>query len=612
VASATQALAERFPADARLALFSDNLASTCEAFRATRLGETLCGAEFTPLLEELKRLDRSTPLFLRPAFGLDWSDLAEVAGPGGLAVFPLADGSMGTAIIFADGDPGQPASQLLIAASRYFTEKGFRPKELRHQGDRMTLFEPPAADKTTPKTARVSFVASGLCGIANSQAAAEAILSLTREGSLATEPAFTKSLGSVDKGPQRASDATFFLRPIELWELARSSDPKRAQAEAEKAQKPKKQPPEGDAKAADEKTEEPDPIETSRRLGLGGVQVVAGQLRFAAAEPCEWELVAQLAVPGPYEGALRMLELKPEPFAGPPPWLAADVTRVWRWRWDFAEAMKGFGNLFDEANQPGPDGAGLFEDMLDGLRDDPEGVMVDLRHDLFEHLGPDMLFASDERGARTESQPDGERTLYLAAVRDAAVVEDALARFYKGDDRVEHTRVGAFDVWTVPEGSSLFVEGESDSVVTVRALAVGGRQLFFGTDVDMLKGAIEMADDSPRLRDDGSWSRLLAWITGQAGPNLALWALTRLDCALAPSYTLATKNDPKAVDDLASSLWRVLLFGSVDRKTDAPYAIVPAFDRLRAALPRAGAFVSKSDGGWAIRLGALASETSDQ
>ena len=307
-----------------------------------------------------------------------------------------------------------------------------------------------------------------------------------------------------------------------------------------------------------------------------------------------------------------MLELRPGPFAGPPAWLAADVTSVWRWRWDFAEAMKGFGNLFDEANEPGPDGAGLFEDMLDGLRDDPEGVMVDLRRDVFEHLGPDMLFASDERGARSESQPDGERTLYLAAVRDAAIVADALARFYKGDERVEHSRVADFDVWAVPEGSSLFVEGESDSVVTVRVLAVGQRQLFFGTDVDMLTGALKLAEPGPRLRDDAGWARLLAWINGQAGPNLALWALTRLDHALAPSYKLGTKNDPEAVDDLASSLWRVLLFGTSERKPDLPYSAVPAFDRLRTALPQAGALVSQSDGGWTVRLGALAPTANSQ
>ena len=166
-------------------------------------------------------------MFLRPAFGLDWSDLAEVAVPGGLVVFPTADGSMGVAIVFAGAGPDSKPLSLLTAAGRYFAQKGFRAKEVRRASGQLTVFEPPAAEKS--KAPRVSFVAEGFCGIANSHAAVDTILNVNRERSLATEPTLKNSLATLAAGePVRGSDATFFIRPLELWELARRSDATRA------------------------------------------------------------------------------------------------------------------------------------------------------------------------------------------------------------------------------------------------------------------------------------------------------------------------------------------------------------------------------------------------
>ncbi len=289
----------------------------------------------------------------------------------------------------------------------------------------------------------------------------------------------------------------------------------------------------------------------------------------------------------------------------PPKWVRADAVSVATWRWNFAQAIEGYGSLFDEANEPGSDGQGLFDDMLDGLRDDPEGVQVDLRGDLFQRTADDALRITLPKAAGADKK-SGEPWVFVVGLRDEKTAKTALTRFYKNDKRVQHAVKGSYDVWTVGPGASLFVEGESDSVVSVRALAVGRNQLMFGTDEALLEPAMQGKLSGTSLYDDAGWKALLGWINKQPNDATAVEGLLRLAERLEPAYiSAAIKPQPKDDDGLGARLWRLLLFGT--NEGDAlPWAAVPKFDRVRDALPQAAATVSQTEEGWLIRVGALA------
>jgi hypothetical protein len=596
-------VARHAPADACLALVSGDVGQTCEAFQRTRLGETFCGPDFTPLIDELRRRGMAGPLYLRPAVGFDWSDLAKVHDAGALVVFPLAEDKLGMAWIFSAATPSA-APELLAVSQRYFAAQKFRRTTARHKAARLIVLQPARDDST--ENPRVLFVGADFYGIANSPEAADAVLNLAADRSLAAGELWRESQTAAGTAAaSNAGDATVIVRPMELWELVRrDAERKKPPEEAGSADaKPAAKP--GDK----DKKEEPkrDPLASSRHLGFGGVQALAGRVSFPAEDSLDWQLQLQLVAPRPFDKALRMLELQQGPMPELPDWVGADVTSASFWRWNFPLAMRGFGNLFDEANEPGPDGVGLFEDMLDGLRDDPEGVRVDLRREVFEHLGPELFNVTDRRGPRTEELPEGDRSLYVARVRDVEHVTGALTRFYRGDDRVRHSQSGNYKVWTVPEGASLFVEGESDSVVSVRALAIGEGRMLFGTDVDMLHAALAASPDSPRLKDDAAWSGLWNAMRERHGEQGALWALTRLDQVMEPAYRRATSGEKKETDDdgLLAALWRIVLFGTADKEADVPSAAAPPFDRLRASLPAAGTTISQAESGFSIHTGAL-------
>jgi hypothetical protein len=588
--------ARHAPANTCLAVVARDVGQTCEAFQRTRLGESLCGPDFSPLIEELRRRRLAGPLHLRPAVGFDWSDLTKVRDAGGLFVFPLADAKLGLAWIFSGAAPST-TPELLAAAQRYFAEQGFRRSTARHKAAELIVLTPPG--DAAGESPRVLFVARDFYGIANSPQAAEVVLGVVSERSLAGDELWRESQASGDAAAApSAGETTLIIRPLELWELARADAERRKPAETNQP---------NSEKVADDDKPKPDPLASSRQLGFGGVRAMAGRASFPAEDNLDWQLQVNLIAPRPFDKALRMLEMPQGPLPELPDWIGADATGASFWRWNFPAAMKGFGNVFDEANEPGPDGVGLFEDMLDGLRDDPEGVQVDLRRDVFANLGPELWSVTDRRGPRTEQLPHGDRSLYVAGVRDVERVSDALARFYRGDERVRHARSGNYQVWTVAEGESLFVEGESDSVVSVRALALGEGRMLFGTDVDMLEAALNASPEGPRLKDDAGWSRLWNSMKERAGGAGSLWGLSRLDQIMEPAYQRATSSEKNEDDGLLAALWRILLYGTADKEADVPYAAAPQFDRLRSALPPAGTAMSQAEDGLSLTTGALRS-----
>ncbi len=612
--------AARLPAKTCLAVFSGDVAQTCEAFQKTRLGATLCGPEFKPLIAELARLERASPMRIRPTFGFDWSDLAGVHDPGGLAIFPLPDGSMGVAWLFVSAEANAAAGACVVAAEGYFKQQGYRSTTVQRTAGTLTLWQPPATRSSD--SPRVLFVAKGFYGVANSQGAADALLNVTADQSLAAEASFKKVLPTLSDGTSPgAADVSFFVQPFGLGELVQrsdssSKDPKLkeqpiAKGKVEKIAK-KDQLEMKDKKSKKDKKGKKDKVDASdhdglaaaRRLGWDGLQSLAGRVHFNAAEPCEWQIQATLLAPRPYRGAMRMLELESGPLGDLPSWIPAHCTRVGSWRWDFPRAMKGFGNLFDEANQPGLDGEGLFEDMLDGLRDDAEGVQVDLRRDVFAHLGPNVLRVTGGGQPGTDEESRDRPWLIILGVRDTKAVLDALTRFYKGDKRVQHANSGKYDVWTSGEGASLFVEGESDSVVNVRALAIGQGQLLFSTDIDLLNLAIHPQPGGPTLPNDPAWTRLLDWLKRQESERTAVRSLMRLDGFLEPSYQSATTKASDDAEDPVAGLWRLLLFGTTEASAGLPYSAAPKFDSLRAGLPPSAWIMSQTDDGWSIHFGA--------
>jgi len=568
-------VADHLPATASLVLYSGDIGATCAEFQETRLGGVLAGDAFRPLVDRLRKDHQGGPLNLQPIFGFDWRELQTVHQGAALIVFPLQDGAAARACVFAGEASQDPAAPLPVAMA-YFNSRGYVPSESSRGEFVVTTFNPQATAKD--ETSRVLFSGPGLYGVADSLAAADVLLAVKAADALSASGLWKQATRQTGT-PARPGDLRTLVRPFELWEQSRRATPPSEKAE-------------------ETYPDVPDSLASSRQVGFDGITAVVGHVTFPASAGRDWQISARVVTNQPYGKAMRLFELRPGAVPEIPDFIRSEVTSASFWRWDFPLAMQGFGSMFDEANEPGPDGVGLFEDMLDGLRDDPEGVRVDLRREVFANLGPEIWSVTDRAGPKTEDQPHGDRVLYQTVVREQAKVADALKRFYAGDDRVAYQRAGEFDLWTVPAGASLFVEGESESVISVRALALGEGKLLFSTDPDQLREALNGAAGKP-LKDDLAWRGL--WQSAGEG-EAGLWGLAKLDETMAPEYAAATQ--PELAEDASAmaAMWRVLLFGAFDKQNAPPVDVVPAFDQVQPGLSRTGTRIVPVDGGLEVTI----------
>jgi hypothetical protein len=562
-------LIEHLPTNASMVLATRNVGATCAAFQRTELGAEVCGPNFEPLVAELRKRDRGGPLHLRPWSGFDWTELAMCQSPAALAAFPLKGGNAGVVWLFADSADRQA---LFTSTNGYFAKKKWLARKGAVGDASTTTYSPPAK---APGRPLIWFETKSYYGIADSAAAVDVVVTMSAKMSLATTPT-GEHLAA--KGEEQ-DGGRFFVQPLALWQSLTLPPPGK-------------------------KLPLRDPVRVADRLGFGGIQSISGTLLLDPEDGGAWELEGELVVPKPYKRVLKALELIPGPPVPLPNWVDGSAKSVIKWRWDFRLGMEAMGHFFDESVEPGPDGEGLFNQILDGLRDDPEGPMVDLRKSLFNRLGPEVIAIKqdvDDAGKPIEQQ------LFVATCREQDKVVKLLTDFYKGDKLVTASKVGDFHLWTVEPGGNLFVAGEGKSSLSLRAVAVGAGYIWMATEPTLLLDAIKAhaaGEAGKPLVKTKLWEEYEEWLAKRAIKGTALDSWEK-PLAWANAYEAArAPAKPKMRDTLSTQVWMFLLFGSADRAIDHPYKAAPAFAKWGDHLPPVARLMSESKGGWSVVVGA--------
>jgi hypothetical protein len=566
------------PTDVALAVVTDNLSATAAAWERTRWGAALSGMAFDPLRRELRSRDLATPLHLRPWFGVDWAELANWQGPVALIVF--GDGKAAySALLFPTSTGGDP-SPLAGAMSRYLTTKRLTRNEGMASGFRVVSGRLPVGDQ--PASGPASLASDRLFAIANNRSAAlhlARVLASDEFKPLSSQSEYRESTASAAEvaGAQRIR---FWIRPLPLWTLARLGDAGQRR---------------------------PDWLAIGQRQGFDAVRSVSGIAEFREAGASEIELRGKVAITSPLTKAARLLELKSGPAPEIPQWLAGEFASLSLWQCDFPVAITSFGLIFDELAEPGPSGQGLFKDLLDGLRDDPEGPRVDLRREVFPHLGPQVLSVVDRpASAETEAaQPAGGNSspsgsLLVFQCRNSAAVKMALTRFYKSDEEVRHELLGADSLWTIGPGKSLFVEGGGESQMQVRAVLVTNDALLAASHPETLSRRVRAGTASKLDRGElfPTWIRWQSDVaTGQTSYRGAIMEESLLERA----YAQVQGAQPMTTEEWQVRALRFLLWGSASSQPDVDASALPAWSDVRSALGATGLTLDVSPTGFVLR-----------
>jgi hypothetical protein len=587
------AVARRVPESSCLVVFSDNVSVSCQRFLETELGKVISGPVFASLREDLSTQQRASLLCPRPFCGLDWQDLAALADAGLLAVIPLPEAAAGIALVGFPREAPSDVPDLLRKVTMFHQETGWAVERTVRENGESWIFHPPAKGSASAKSAttydmpsRGVFWDQDVYGFVSDVKMLPLLGDFHPSRALAGAPDFQQVMesGAPDRTTlSRSGDLEFFVRP---WQLTLAS---------ERREKP--------AASRDLL----DPLARAERLGFSVLDSVYGRFRLAPEGTADFVVDSRLIIPAQLTGLMRMLDLRAGAPSAWPEWVDASARSVQQWRWSFPAAMEGFGAMFDEFTEPGPDGVGLFDDLLMGLRDDPAGPRVDLAGDLFPLLGPKMLAVSkgenpadNDGGEVEENTSSGARWLYVAECQDTRRAKDILQKFYASDRLVEHTGTGAYDVWTVPSGGSLFVEGESEEIPTIRALAIGEQRLLFATSPSLLQEGLRDEPASDPVRQSELWRPMRAWLEEHDSAESAWCGMLRWTSAETSAYERArvtARAELKSWEELA---WSWMLFGSSsDDERPLPKS-APRASRWNHALRGQAAMLEIVEGGWKL------------
>lgn len=561
----------KVPADAPLAISFDNLQAASQAWEKTAWGKLLGGPTFQPLREELEKQNQPAPLNLRPWFGFDWPDLAKLEGPAAFFGMQLPNNRLSVVWIFPEDSEGLTA--LLAGGQKYWQTHGFVSHKEITAGANLVTFR----GKSNQEQRSPTFFSIGkVRGVADQRDAALQLAtrwSKSDFASLSNLADYRAACKETANSPP-ASDIRWWIRPLELWSLLQSKDSSQHKR---------------------------DWLAITKRQGGEGLRAVGGRVLLPSNTPCDLELLGVALTDRPLTKGARLLDLQPGPAPELPSWLDHQASGIASWRWNFPVAIGAFGQIFDEVNEEGKNGEGLFEELLDGLRDDPEGPQVDLRKEVFAFLGPSLQEITDNRGERTPENPEGARSLMVIQCRDPQRVRKALERFYEGDDLVTQERLAGNPAWTVGPGRSLLVEGESDSLVNIRAVTVTASDVIFASEPTMLRDRLGKKpaagpDADPQFQ---AWQK---WRKTVEDPQTCFRSLVQASSWSEGSYLRIRSGEFAKQESFSTAVLRFMLLGS-EPLANFPYQKMPGWNDLKGSLTALGLIVNQSQPGMNIRVG---------
>ena len=164
------------------------------------------------------------------------------------------------------------------------------------------------------------------------------------------------------------------------------------------------------------------------------VQGVGGYLNFAA-DGCELVHRTMIyAPPAPgheggqdkYDLAARMLKFPVGSDLEPQSWVPKHVATYDTFNWDIKTAFAAVGPLVNEVTAE----KGVFHDVLDSLKNDPQGPQVDIEKDLIGNLGTRVTVITDYS---LPIGPKSERLLVGVETTNPAVVTKTIEKTMQGD-----------------------------------------------------------------------------------------------------------------------------------------------------------------------------------
>lgn len=587
-----------------------------QRFDATRLGQMLADPALEPFFKDLRRQLREKWAKDKAELGTTWEDFEPAAaGEVALALVHPPRGNPGLVFLVDVTGRTQQAQQLLAKVSQDMANRKARRLNVQAGGVPVQGYErAPSEAGQQPDFAyyvlhRDMILASNELPILDE--VMRRLATPQQQGSLQTAPAYQSVMQRAAQGAKnQAPHARWFIEPLGLL-AAIEAERQGAQAAPATPARP------GAAAAPRQKAQKKSTAEMYRALGFGAVQGIGGYMLMPG-ENYDFLSYSAIHAPKPWEKSMNMLALPNGTNLEPADWVPADVALHIAFNIDVRQAEANFEPLFDQIFGEGE--SGVWTDVKDSLRDDPNGPGIDLVNDLVNNLGQRATFIVDYQLPIT---PTCERNcLGIAAVNEAALAA-AVRRSMETDPNVKHRVFEGFDIWEMTDesvdapqveledpsprapvrprvGNAQHAEEEAGRLLPRSAVTVARGHLFIASHVDFLEKILaQRAEDNLGTASDFQQVAKQMQSLG-AGQN-ALRSFIRRDQALHPTYELMRRNQlPEAQTMIATLLNRLLADAEAQgtRRAEIDGSKLPPYEQVRHYLGRGGLFLTSEENGW--------------
>ncbi len=423
----------------------------------------------------------------------------------------------------------------------------------------------------------------------------------SRDDTLASVPAYREIMTHcASSAGNLAPDLRWFVEPFGYAEVIRAATPLR------------------------EKHKGPDLIKVFKDQGFTAIQGLGGFVNFSAGkyEVLHRTMIYAPAVAGrnpqgvnKYNLAARMLRFPASGDLLPPAWVPRDVATCTSFNWDLHTAFNVINSLVDEMVGE----KGVCSDVLDSLRDDPDGPRVDIGKDIVAHLGNRITIISDNE---LPIGPKSERKVLAIETTDEPTVAAAIGKLMGAEKDAHRREIDGHVVWELidcqTEMPQLDIEtpgmvmqhSESDAACksngnqrffSTTAICVADGQLFLSSHLSLLEKVLQQAKRSDGLSTADDYQLIAKQATAVGAGPISFRVFSRTDQAVLPTYELIRTGQMPQSETILGKFLNSMSAETkegIPRKQKIDGSQLPDFSTVQKYLGPAGSFVTSLDDGW--------------
>ncbi len=395
--ASNRSLIEKLPPSTLAFAHTGNIGEWRKAFEQCRVGRIADSAPFKPFVDNWRQVTRSDSFAKR--FGLTIDDL-ESLGSEQVAIvwLPKPAGGIGTALV-VETQGSDSIAETMQAISTRFAGWNYQ-KTTATSGDHSTDTYT-AADGST---IHIASLADRLIIARDSGVMAQ--LNGPTQLTIANDPGLKFVRERMADSDEQPHDLIWFVR---TWQFLDASDRK------------------------------PTNLDLAKSQGLQAIQSVGGRLRLSDEDIATYDVAAYVS--GPLQKTAAALTTNPVKIAADD-WIKEAFDQVQVIGFDPAAVLKGYGSWFDATEGEGE--TGIFDLVLEEIRDEPDGPQVDMRADVFDQMQSPFLIL------RMEQQPDADEppsAVVAVKVKEPQRVSQAIGRMLEGDPDVSVVNIAGTKAW---------------------------------------------------------------------------------------------------------------------------------------------------------------------